>query len=121
MPKMQKYLYGNGGPILMVQVENEYGAFACDREYSIWLRDETTKYVEENAVLFTNDIPEDMQVNCGKIPNVLATLDFEAGKFLDVALCFEFVLYLLFYLQEAVLRLMIIGVCFDATNRMGPS
>lgn len=42
MTKMQKYLYGNGGPIIMVQVENEYGSyFACDEKYRLWLRDET--------------------------------------------------------------------------------
>lgn len=42
MTKMQKFLYGNGGPIIMVQVENEYGSyFACDLEYRVWIRDET--------------------------------------------------------------------------------
>lgn len=77
MPKMQRYLYGNGGPIIMVQVENEYGSFACDRKYSAWLRDETSKYVGDKAALFTNDGPS--QTPCGKIENVLATLDFGAG------------------------------------------
>lgn len=44
MTKMQKYLYGHGGPIIMVQVENEYGSyFACDEKYRLWLRDETCK------------------------------------------------------------------------------
>jgi beta-galactosidase len=34
MPKMQPFLYGNGGNIIMVQVENEYGSFrTCDRPY----------------------------------------------------------------------------------------
>lgn len=69
--------YGNGGPIIMVQVENEYGSFACDRNYSIWLRDETQKHVGDKALLFTNDGPE--QTKCGKIENVFATLDFGDG------------------------------------------
>lgn len=44
MSKMVKYMYGNGGPIIMVQVENEYGSFStCDRTYQTWLRDETCK------------------------------------------------------------------------------
>jgi beta-galactosidase len=42
MTKIQKFLYGNGGPIILVQVENEYGSyFACDEKYRLWIRDET--------------------------------------------------------------------------------
>lgn len=62
----------------MVQVENEYGSFACDRNYSKWIRDETQRHVHDKAVLFTNDGP--IQLPCGKIENVLATLDFGAGQ-----------------------------------------
>lgn len=62
----------------MVQVENEYGSFACDRNYSLWLRDETLRLVGDKAVLFTNDGPA--QLPCGKIDDVLATLDFGAGE-----------------------------------------
>lgn len=69
--------YGNGGPIILVQVENEYGSFACDKNYSRWLRDLTDKHVENKAALFTNDGPP--QLPCGKIDNVLATLDFGSG------------------------------------------
>ncbi|XP_055314738.1 beta-galactosidase-like isoform X2 [Sitodiplosis mosellana] len=76
-PRLTQHLYGNGGPIIMVQVENEYGSFACDRNYSRWLRDETSNFVGDKAVLFTNDGPS--QVPCGKIENVLATLDFGGG------------------------------------------
>lgn len=61
----------------MVQVENEYGSYACDRNYSKWLLDETLRLVGDKAVLFTNDGPD--QVRCGKIDNVLATLDFGCG------------------------------------------
>lgn len=56
MPKIQPLLYGNGGPIIMVQIENEYGSFhACDRTYMEWLRDETgtlSKYFMHNIILF---------------------------------------------------------------------
>uniref|UniRef100_A0A1I8MKE6 Beta-galactosidase n=1 Tax=Musca domestica TaxID=7370 RepID=A0A1I8MKE6_MUSDO len=76
MPRIQRFLYGNGGPIIMVQVENEYGAFyACDHDYLNWLRDETRKYVKDNALLFTTDIPND-RIQCGKIEGVFATIDF---------------------------------------------
>lgn len=39
LPKLQPYLYKNGGPILAVQIENEYGSyFACDVVYKRTLR-----------------------------------------------------------------------------------
>ncbi|KAH8243823.1 hypothetical protein KR032_010419 [Drosophila birchii] len=77
--KMSPYLYGNGGPIIMVQVENEYGSyFACDLNYRNWLRDETQSHVKGKAVLFTNDGPSVLR--CGKIQGVLATMDFGATK-----------------------------------------
>lgn len=46
MEKMKIFLYGNGGNIIMVQVENEYGVYgACDHDYMTFLRDETCKYI----------------------------------------------------------------------------
>lgn len=80
LPRIERYFYGNGGPIILVQIENEYGAFACDNQYSVWLRDETKKYVGDKAVLFTNDITRDHDLKCGKIEDVLATLDFGTGN-----------------------------------------
>lgn len=82
MPRINQYLYGNGGPIIMVQIENEYGSFSCDRTYRNWMYEETKKYVGDKAVLFTNDGPS--QLPCGKIDQVLATLDFGAGKASDI-------------------------------------
>ncbi|KAH8297907.1 hypothetical protein KR018_000509 [Drosophila ironensis] len=75
MPRLQKFFVGNGGKIIMVQVENEYGDYACDHDYLNWLRDETEKYVSGNALLFTVDIPNE-KMSCGKIENVFATTDF---------------------------------------------
>jgi beta-galactosidase len=77
MSKMEKYMYGNGGPIIMVQVENEYGAFKkCDSIYKQWLAHETRKYTQDKAVLFTVDRPFDGELECGLIPGVFATTDF---------------------------------------------
>lgn len=85
MNKMRPYLYGNGGPIIMVQVENEYGSFsACDRKYSLWLKQETEMYVKDKAVLFTNDGPGPEYLTCGKIPDVLATIDYRAASEQDM-------------------------------------
>lgn len=75
MPRLQHMFVGNGGKIIMVQVENEYGDYACDHDYLNWLRDETEKYVSGKALLFTVDIPNE-KMSCGKIENVFATTDF---------------------------------------------
>lgn len=83
MSRMEPYLYGNGGPIILVQVENEYGSYhACDLRYREWLRDKTLEYVKDKAVLFTNDGPS--VVKCGQIPGVLATLDFGSSSSRDL-------------------------------------
>ncbi|XP_062135749.1 beta-galactosidase [Drosophila sulfurigaster albostrigata] len=84
MPRLQHLLIGNGGKIIMVQVENEYAAYyACDHDYLNWLRDETEKYVDNKALLFTVDIPNE-RMSCGKIDNVFATTDFGIDRIFEI-------------------------------------
>ncbi|XP_032786676.2 beta-galactosidase [Daphnia magna] len=80
LPKIKPYLYNNGGPIITVQVENEYGSYsACDRDYTSWLRDLIRKHLGNDVVLFSTDGDGDGYLQCGKIPGVYATVDFGAG------------------------------------------
>ncbi|XP_025407480.1 beta-galactosidase isoform X2 [Sipha flava] len=82
MTKLKPYLYGNGGNIIMVQVENEYGSYyACDSQYKLWLRDLLKGYVENKAVLFTIDGCGQSYFDCGYIPEVYATVDFATECF----------------------------------------
>lgn len=63
-----------GGPILMVQVENEYGSYGEDHKYTAAVRD----IVRENfeVVLYTNDGGgADWTLKGGQIPGVLAAVD----------------------------------------------
>jgi beta-galactosidase len=77
LPKFKDHWYGNGGKIIMVQVENEYGAYKlCDEEYKIFLRDLTLRHTDDKALLFTTDRPIDNELECGKIPDVFVTTDF---------------------------------------------
>ncbi|XP_055616988.1 beta-galactosidase-like [Toxorhynchites rutilus septentrionalis] len=77
LPQVTRYLYGNGGNIIMVQIENEYGAFEkCDKPYLNFLKQETEKYTNGKAVLFTVDRPYGNEIECGQIPGVLITTDF---------------------------------------------
>ncbi|WDF37362.1 beta-galactosidase [Streptomyces sp. T12] len=64
-----------GGPVIMVQVENEYGSYGSDAAYLRWLADLLrTKGV--TVPLFTSDGPEDHMLCGGSIPGVLATVNF---------------------------------------------
>lgn len=65
----------------MVQIENRYGSYsACDHDYMTWLRDETLKYVQDKAVLFTTDYPDKQALKCGTVKGVLATIAFGVNE-----------------------------------------
>lgn len=83
MPKMQSHLYGRGGNIILVQVENEYGSFGCDHSYTYHIRDITQQYVQSDALLYTTDGPGDTRVRCGHINGTVQSIDF--GAVSDVA------------------------------------
>ncbi|XP_025209097.1 beta-galactosidase-like isoform X2 [Melanaphis sacchari] len=90
MPKIDRFLYGNGGNIIMVQVENEYGSYnACDQEYMLWLRDLFKSYVGYKALLYTTDGCGYSYFTCGAIPDVYATVDFGSSTN-DVFQCFKY-------------------------------
>ncbi|KAH8413958.1 hypothetical protein KR009_008460 [Drosophila setifemur] len=88
MPRLQHLFVGNGGKIIMVQVENEYGDYGCNRDYLSWLRDETENYVSGQALLFTVDIPNE-KMSCGKIENVFATTDFGIERIHEIEKIWE--------------------------------
>ena len=80
LPKLIPYLYKNGGPIIMVQVENEYGSYyACDKIYLGLLRDLFKKYLGNDTVLFTTDGNSPSPLKCGAIDGVYPTVDFGTG------------------------------------------
>ncbi|VVC32178.1 Glycoside hydrolase superfamily,Beta-galactosidase 1-like,Glycoside hydrolase, family [Cinara cedri] len=90
MPKIDRFLYGNGGNIIMVQVENEYGSYnACDQKYMLWLRDLFKSYVGYKALLYTTDGCGYQYFTCGSIPEVYATVDFGAST-KNVSDCFKY-------------------------------
>lgn len=77
LPKLVPYLYENGGPIIMAQIENEYGSFPyIDPKYKIWHRDIIRKYLGNNLLLFTVDGLDPELLARGNIENVYPTADF---------------------------------------------
>jgi beta-galactosidase len=74
-PEIVPRQIGRGGPVVMVQVENEYGSYGSDAEYlrrlAGLLRDSGV-----TVPLFTSDGPEDHMLSGGSVPGVLATVNF---------------------------------------------
>lgn len=64
-----------GGPVIMVQVENEYGSYGSDAEYLRRLADLLREY-GVTVPLFTSDGPEDHMLSGGSVPGILATVNF---------------------------------------------
>ncbi|XP_040003394.1 beta-galactosidase isoform X2 [Xiphias gladius] len=80
LPMIKPYLYQNGGPIITVQVENEYGSyFACDFNYLRHLTKLFRSHLGEEVVLFTTDGAGLNYLRCGSIQNLYATVDFGPG------------------------------------------
>lgn len=65
----------HGGPILMFQIENEYGAYGEDTEYLKALQ----QMMQENGVtvpMITSDGPWSDYLSCGKLDGVLQSANF---------------------------------------------
>lgn len=75
LPRLKPLLSSNGGPIIAMQIENEYGSYGNDTEY--------LQYLEQamisrgiDVLLFTSDGPENHMLQGGMVPNVLETVNF---------------------------------------------
>jgi len=85
--QLAPYQITKGGPILMVQVENEYGSYGSDKEYLGFIRD-TLKSSGFDCPLYTVDGPSDSMINGGTLPDVFAAINFgdnPEGAFQELA------------------------------------
>ncbi|TWW58684.1 Beta-galactosidase [Takifugu flavidus] len=88
LPMIKPYLYQNGGPIITVQVENEYGSyFACDYNYLRHLAKLFRSHLGNEVVLFTTDGAGTGYLKCGAMQGLYATVDFGPGS--NVTAAFE--------------------------------
>jgi len=76
---LRPLLYANGGPVIMLQVENEYGSYGCDHNYVNMLGSMFKKYVGDDVILFTTDGAGDGFLKCGAVDSLYTTVDFGAG------------------------------------------
>lgn len=69
---------GNGGPIILVQVENEYGSFDKDHAYMEQIHRMLVDVGFTKSQLYTADGPE--QVPDGSLPDLPAAINFGPGE-----------------------------------------
>ncbi|NXA28143.1 BGAL galactosidase, partial [Ibidorhyncha struthersii] len=81
LPKIKPRLYQNGGNIISVQVENEYGSYyACDYEYLRHLLGSFRALLGTEVLLFTTDGTRAEELRCGTLQGLYATIDFGPGS-----------------------------------------
>lgn len=80
LPKLKPYLWKNGGPIALFQIENEYGSYACDKDYLRWLLKLSQSMLgEDDVIYYTTDGAGVGYLKCGTIEEVYSTVDFGPG------------------------------------------
>ncbi|MFI1656831.1 beta-galactosidase family protein [Streptomyces sp. NPDC020472] len=78
LPQVVERQVDRGGPVVLVQVENEYGSYGSDRGYLEWVAG-LLRNCGVSVPLFTSDGPEDHMLTGGSVPGVLATANFGSG------------------------------------------
>ncbi|MET9924819.1 MULTISPECIES: glycoside hydrolase family 35 protein [unclassified Streptomyces] len=78
LPQVVEREIGRGGPVVLVQAENEYGSYGSDAVYLEWLA-ELLRECGVSVPLFTSDGPEDHMLTGGSVPGLLATANFGSG------------------------------------------
>ncbi|XP_027340911.1 beta-galactosidase 17 isoform X2 [Abrus precatorius] len=81
LPKFVPLLYGNGGPIIMVQIENEYGSYGDDKAYLHHLVTLARSHLGHDVILYTTDGGSRENLEKGTIRGdaVFSAVDFTTG------------------------------------------
>jgi beta-galactosidase len=75
MDNLKPLLCTNGGPIIAMQIENEYGSYGNDKEYLNYIREAMVKRGID-VLLFTSDGPTDLMLQGGTLPEIFKTVNF---------------------------------------------
>lgn len=78
LPRLRPLLSTNGGPIIALQIENEYGSYGNDAQYLAYLREGMIRRGMD-VLLFTSDGPTDPMLQGGAVPGELVTVNFGSG------------------------------------------
>lgn len=82
LPKVAPLLYNNGGPIIMVQIENEFGSYGDDQAYLHHLVKLARGYLGDEVILYTTDGGTRETLEKGTIRGdaVFSAVDFSTGE-----------------------------------------
>jgi beta-galactosidase len=69
----------DGGPVILVQVENEYGSFGADHAYMAAIRDQIEAAGFTKVPRFTSDGPSARLLAGGTLPGVASVINFDAA------------------------------------------
>lgn len=75
LPMLAPLQCTQGGPVIAMQIENEYGSFGNDAEYLAYLEDGMRRRGID-VLLFTSDGPTDKMLLGGTLPGVFKTANF---------------------------------------------
>lgn len=75
LPRIRRKLYTENGPVIMVQVENEYGSYANDHAYIRYVADLYRKH-GINVPFITSDGSYGHYLVGGTLPGISATVNF---------------------------------------------
>ncbi|MFI8949831.1 beta-galactosidase family protein [Streptomyces sp. NPDC053750] len=75
VPRIAALQAAHGGPVVAVQIENEYGSYGDDHAYVRWVRDALVdRGITE--LLYTADGPTELMLDGGTVPGELAAATF---------------------------------------------
>ena len=77
--ELKPFMVSNGGPVLMLQLENEYGSYGNDRQYLARIK----RIWEQNGItgpFFTGDGPTTYMLEAGSVPGCAGGLDTGSDK-----------------------------------------
>lgn len=77
--RIVKYQATNGGPIIAMQVENEYGSYGNDKEYLMAV-EQIMLDCGVNVLLFTSDGPTNWMLSGGTLPHIYKVLNFGSNE-----------------------------------------
>ena len=72
--ELRPHLITNGGPVLMIQIENEYGSYGNDRDYMAALK-KIWERCDIDVPFFTGDGPTTYMLEAGTLPGCAVGLD----------------------------------------------
>ncbi|MBO7742324.1 MAG: beta-galactosidase, partial [Victivallales bacterium] len=75
LPKLRPFMADMGGPVIYIQLENEYGSYGNDTEYMLWIKEQYLKHGITGEFI-TSDGPGGYWAAGGLVPGVFGASNF---------------------------------------------